>query len=152
MILSATSDDRLDALCTQGIAGRFAFASVICEEDLRITVRHAPLAKAARKVGDYWQYRYMVAGTRRRGVDDKRDAVTVNDGDVFCKQFTAVKRDRPSGVAAAEYAGDEAIPDGPLGFRNAGLQEECEKVRVEIVPDSRFVPSSKPGALIWMSV
>ena len=34
VILSATIDDRLDALCTQGVAGRFAVVSVICEEDI----------------------------------------------------------------------------------------------------------------------
>ena len=39
MILFATCDDRFDALCKRGIAGRLAVVSSIFEEDIRMTAR-----------------------------------------------------------------------------------------------------------------
>jgi len=39
VILFATSDVRLDALCTQGVVGRLAVVSAICEDNIRMTPR-----------------------------------------------------------------------------------------------------------------
>jgi hypothetical protein len=46
VILSATSDDQLDALCTQGVAGRFAVVSAIREQDIRMAVRPQLMTEA----------------------------------------------------------------------------------------------------------
>ena len=46
VILSATSDDRLDALGTQDVAGRFAVVSEICDEDIRMTARQQLMTDA----------------------------------------------------------------------------------------------------------
>ena len=51
MILSATSDDRLDALCSQGVTGRLAVVSAICEEDIRMTAWPASLARGEGEAG-----------------------------------------------------------------------------------------------------
>jgi hypothetical protein len=99
VILSATSDDRLDALCTQGVTGRLAVVSAICEEDIWMTARPASLARGAREVGDCGQDLSMVAGVRRCGVDDERDAVSVQDESVLRAKFPAVNRTCASGIA-----------------------------------------------------
>ena len=52
LILSATSDDRLTALRTPGVAGRFAVVPAIREEIVRVTAMPASLARDAWKVGD----------------------------------------------------------------------------------------------------
>jgi len=143
VILSATSDDRLDALCMQGVAGRLAAVSAICEEDIRMTVQPASLTRNTWGVGDCLQDLSAIAGIRQRGVDDKRHAVSVHDESVLCPQFPGVNKAWASGIAAAECADQDAVDDRQLGFKDAGLLELCGKVNVEIVPDPSFVPSSK---------
>jgi acetyl esterase/lipase len=50
--LSPTSDDRLDALCTQGILSGLTVVSTIREEDVRVAARPTSLPGDAREVGD----------------------------------------------------------------------------------------------------
>lgn len=52
-MLSATSDDRLSALRTRGVSGRFAVVPAIREELDRVTAMSASLAGHAWEVGDY---------------------------------------------------------------------------------------------------
>ena len=143
VILSETSDDRLDALCTQGVAGGFAVVSAIWYEDIRMTERPASLARNGGGVGDCLQDLSVIDGIRQRGVDEDRQAVSVQDGSVLCRQFAGVNGTWAKGVTAAECPTHDAIADGQFGFKDADALEQREKVRVEIVPRYGFVPSSK---------
>jgi len=135
VILSATSDDRLDALCTQGMAGRFAVVSEICDEDIRMTARPRSLARNGGGVGDCLQDLSVIAGIRQRGVDDERHAVSVQDGSVVRRHFPAVNRAWAGAVTAAECANHDAIADGQLGFKDPGLPGQAEQVRLEVVSE-----------------
>jgi len=53
VILSATSDYLIDALCARGVTGRHAFVSTIRGKDIRIAARSASLAWNARELGDH---------------------------------------------------------------------------------------------------
>ena len=125
MILSATSDNRLNALCTKGFACRLAVVSTIRKVDIRMTAWPASLARDAGEVSDCKQYLSVVAGIRRSGVDDKRHSVSVHDESVLCAQFPAINRAWPSGVAAPESADHDAIDDRQLGFKDAGLPDRA---------------------------
>jgi hypothetical protein len=56
VILSATNDDGLDALCTQGVASRLTVVSAIREEDIRTPVWPASLAGHSEEIGDNRKY------------------------------------------------------------------------------------------------
>jgi len=99
MTLSATSDDRLDALCTQGVAGRFAVVSEICETDTRVALRPAAITKNTWGVSDCRWDLPVIAGTRQRGVDDERASVLVRDKSVVRAKFPAAHTARVSGIA-----------------------------------------------------
>ena len=120
MILSATSGERLDVLCTQAMAGLFAVSSVIWEEDIRMTARPASLAKNAWDGGDCRQDLSVIAGVRRSGADDERHSARVHDESLLCTGFRAVNRAGASGVTAAECANHDAVEDRQLGFNDAG--------------------------------
>ena len=87
MILSATSDDRLDTLCTQGAPSRLAVVSAIHDKDIRMTARSAALARNAGHIGDCRQCLCAVAGNRRRGVHDRRHAVSIHARACFVRSF-----------------------------------------------------------------
>ena len=143
MILSATSDDWLNALCTQGVASRLAVVSAIREEDIRMAALPASFAWHSGEIGDSREYLPVITGIRRRGVDDKRHAVSVDDESVLRAQFPAVNRAWTSGVTATESADHDAFDDGQLGFKDACPPEQRQEVHVEIVPHPGFVPSPK---------
>jgi len=141
--LSATSDDRLDDLCMQGVSSGLAVVSTIREEDVRVAARPTSLPGDAREVGDCWKDLSVIAGIRRRGVDDERYSVPVNDEGVLRTQFPAVDRAWTSGIASTECADQHAIDDCQLSFKDAGPPEQREKVRVEVIQHAGFVPFSK---------
>ncbi len=92
MIVSATGNDRLDDLCTQGVAGRFAVVPAIFVEDIRVTTRPASPANDSQETGDCRQDQSLIAGIGQRGVDDERDAVTAHDEPVPHTRLPAVSR------------------------------------------------------------
>ena len=143
MILSATSDDRLDAPCTQGAPSRLAVVSAIHDKDIRMTARSAALARNAGHIGDCRQCLCAVAGIRRRGVHDRRHAASIHDESLLRTQFPGLNRAWASGVVAAESADHDAIGDRQLGCTDASHPEQYEKVHVEIVSHCGCVPSSK---------
>jgi len=143
VILSPTSDDRLDALCTQGISSGLAVVSTIREQDVRVAAWPTSLPGDAREVGDCWKDLSVVAGIRRRGVDDERCSVPDNDEGVLRAQLPAVNRAWASGIATTECANRHAIDACQLGFKDAGPPEQREKKHMEVVPHAGFVPSSK---------
>lgn len=91
MILSATSDERLDALCMQGVGCCLAAVPAIREEDIRMTARPASLVRDAGEVGDCRQDPSVIAGLHGRGLDDERDAVPVHDERALRAKFPPVK-------------------------------------------------------------
>ena len=127
MILSATSGERLDGLCMQGVAYLFAVASEICEAGIRMTARPASLSRNAWDVGDRRHDLGVITGGRRRGADDERDAVPVHDESLLCTGFRAVNRAGASGVTAAECANHDAVEDRQLGFNDAGHRSSVRR-------------------------
>jgi hypothetical protein len=75
VIHSATSDDRFDALCAQGVAGRLAVAATICESNIRMAAWPAAIAKNVWEVVDCRLILSMFAGIR--------SAVWLTDGTPF---------------------------------------------------------------------
>jgi len=64
VILSAASDNRLDALYTQGFPSRLTVVSAIREENIWMAARSASPARNSREIGDRREYLPMVAGIR----------------------------------------------------------------------------------------
>ena len=145
VILSPTSDDWLDALCTQGVPSRLAVVSAICEENIRMAAWPATLPGRSGKVGDCGEYLSVITGIRRCGVDDERHAVSIHDESVLRAQFPAVNGAWASGLAAAEGTDHDAVDDRQIGFKDACVPEQSEEVHVEIVPHPGFVPSPQPS-------
>jgi len=102
VILSATSGERLDGLCMQGVAYRFAVESAVREEDIRRAPWFATLPGHFGKASDSRKYLSVIAGIWWCGVDDDRDSAPVHGDSVLRTQAPAVNRAWPSGVAAAE--------------------------------------------------
>jgi hypothetical protein len=142
-MLSATSDDRLNALSTEGIAGRVAVVLASRDEDIQMAVQPTAIANNTWGVIDFLPDLAVIAGIRQRGVGAERNAVSVQEESVLCRQFPAVNWTWAGGGTAAEFANLDAVDDRNLGFENAGLPEQHGKVCVEIVSGSSFDPSSK---------
>ena len=79
VILSATSDDRRDALCKQGVAGRFAVVSAICDEDIQITARPTSVARNTWGV-IYCLQDLSVITTKALGVPKGSSALEIEPG------------------------------------------------------------------------
>jgi hypothetical protein len=141
VILSSTSDDRLDALGTQGVPGCVAVVSAIREEDIRMATWPASLAGHSGEVGDSREYLPVVAGIRWSGVDHERHAVSVHDESVLRAQFSAINGAWASRFAAAEGTDHDAVDDRQFGLEDSRPPEQCEEVHVKIVPHPGFVPS-----------
>jgi hypothetical protein len=147
VILSATSDQRLDALRTPSSAGSLAVVSTIREED----IRYNRLADAAHQgrlgIGDYRQHLSLVADTHWPDVNYQRqsepwaaEAPTAQRTHTACKQLpprVPLSVTKTVKGASADHASSEVLP-GAVGtsstlvaeFMNrAPLQQPCPKRR-----------------------
>lgn len=147
MILSATGDDRLNALRMQDVSSRIAAVPVIREKEIPMTARPAALTRNAGKSETAVNIcPWAVASASEVWITS---GVSFPSTTRVCFVPSVLRSNGAwtSGLAA-ESTDEDAINDRQFGFIDVSVAEPFEKVHVEhveIVPHPGFVSSPKPS-------